>query len=136
MRCSAIAIIIASLFSFIYFDLYFKAYNRYDDRVEIVGMVEEVSQSSSYSLRLKVRAETVNGKKSTYCFYAYASKTDAQGVIEGSRISFKARLDGFSDDSYTYNISNGINAYASDVEDLQIIEYTKGNLFFPILYYI
>lgn len=129
MRLIGGALLLASLLSFVYFDLCFKAYEVYDDRVEIVGTVEEVSSSSSYTMRLTVRAESIDGKPTSfYRFYAYPTKTEAKGVVEGTRISFSAELDGFSDESYTYNISNGINAYASDVEDLKIIEYTNGGI--------
>lgn len=128
MRIISGVILLSSLFSFLYFDLYFKAYEVYDDRVDVVGTVEEVSSSSSYTMRLTVKAESVNGKASTYRFYAYPTKTEAKGVVEGARIKFTAELDGFSDESYTYNLSNGINAYASDVEDLEILEYTSGGI--------
>lgn len=125
---SSIALIVASLFSHLYFDAYFKAYNLYDEEVAIVGTVEEVSESSSYSYRLLIKAESVNEASSSYRFYAYPSKADSNGIIEGTRISFTARLEGFSDESYTYNIAKGINAYASDIDNINILEYTDGSL--------
>ena len=128
LQLAAGAILLSSLLSYLYFDLYFKAYDIYDGEVEIVGTVEAVTESSSYTQRLLVRAESIDGKISSYSFYAYPTTTEAEGIIEGTRISFKATLDGFSDDSYTYNISNGINAYASDIKELKILEYTDGNL--------
>lgn len=129
MWLSSAALLIACLLSFLYFDLYFKAYDIYDGEIEIVGTVEEVSESSSYSNRLLVKVESIDGKSCWgYKFYAYPTKAKSKGVIEGARISFKARLDGFSEESYTFNVSKGINAYASDVKDLKIIEYTDGTL--------
>ena len=126
LLASACILILASLLSFIYFDLNFKAYDKYEGEIEVVGVVEDVSESSSYSLRLLVKVEKINGKSSRgYHFYAYPTKTEAKGVIKGARISFKTVLDGFSDESYTYNISNGINAYAGDIDDLKILEYTS-----------
>lgn len=120
---------LSSFLSFIYFDTYFKAYDLYDGEVEIVGVVESVSESSSYTTRLQVNVEKINGKGGKgYDFYAYAKKTDAKGVIEGTRISFSATLDGFSDESENFNIANGINAYASDVSNLKVIEYTNGGI--------
>ena len=51
------------LVSFLYFDNYFKAYNLYDDTIEVVGYVEEVSSgSSSYTNRILVQVDTINGK--------------------------------------------------------------------------
>ena len=93
-----------------------------------MGTVEDVSLSSSYTTRLLVNVDTVNGTHRNYKFYAYAKRTDASGVIEGTKISFTARLEGFSSESETNNIAKGINAYASDVENLTIIKYTGGNL--------
>ena len=123
---SAGAVLLGAIASFLYFDLYFKAYNLYEGEVEIVGTVEEVSESSSYSQRLLIQAESLNGSPSTYRFYAYPTKAEASGIIEGTRISFKANLDGFSNESYTFNLSDGINAYASDLSEISILEYTDG----------
>lgn len=123
---AACILLLASLLSCLYFDLTFKAYEKYKDEIEVVGIVEDISESSSYSLRLLVKVESINGEQTRgYHFYAYPTKTDAKGVIRGARICFKTVLDGFSDESYTYNISNGINAYAGDVKDLKILEYTS-----------
>ena len=130
LTAASISVLIGCLLSFLYFDNYFKAYNLYDDNIEVVGYVEEVSSgSSSYTNRILVKVETINGKtKRGYYFYAYPTKTECEGIIEGTKIYFKASLDDFSDESYTYNISKGINAYASDISDIEIIEYTYGSL--------
>ena len=126
---AGVAVLVSSLLSFVYFDLTFKAYEIYDDRVEIVGTVEEVSESSSYTSRLLIRSESIDGKPTyIYRFYAYPTKTEAKGIRQGTRVKFSAYLDGFSEESYAYNISNGISAYASDIEDLEIIEHTGGTL--------
>jgi hypothetical protein len=61
LLCSC-AIFLSCLLSFIYFDNYFKAYEIYDERVEIVGEVTDVSKSSSYTTRLLVKVEKINGK--------------------------------------------------------------------------
>lgn len=130
MRISGIVLLLSFLLSFLYFDLTFNLFDRYEERVEVVGVVEEVSPSStSYSQRLTVKIECIDGKKvSGYKVYAYPSKTEAKGIIENTRISFSTVFGGFSKESKQYNISNGINAYANDVEDLTIIEYTNGGI--------
>ncbi len=130
IKLSAGAILLASLFSFIYFDLYFKAYKVYNnEEVEVIGVVEKIAESSSYTHRLLVKTESINNaKKPSYRVYAYVNKSDAKGIIEGARISFKASFTSFSDESYISNVANGINAYASDVSELKIIEYTGGSL--------
>ena len=126
---SSIAILVSSLCSYLYFDRYFKAYELYDEPIEIVGRVESISQSSSYSLRLLIDVESIDGGSGRgYNLYAYPTKTEASGIIEGTRVKFTARLSGFSDESMTYNISRGINAYAGDITDLTVIEHTDGSL--------
>ena len=125
----AITLLVSCFFSHIYYDRFFYAYDLYDERVEIEGVVEGISETSSYTTRLHVKANKVNGKnKSRYSFYAYVKKADAKGIIEGTKISFTASLEGFSDESRSFNIAKGINAYASDVEDVRIIEYTNGGI--------
>ena len=129
LKSISVIIILSSILSYVYFDTYFKAYDIYNERVEVVGTVSGVSESSSYTTRLLVNVEQINGKaKGGYKFYAYTKKNDAKGVVEGTRISFDAILEGFSAESKTSNIANGINAYASDVTNLNIIEYTNGGL--------
>lgn len=126
---SSVALILSAIWAFLYFNLHFKAYEIYDDEIDIVGTVEEITPSSSYSIRLLVKVEKINNKlKGGYRFYAYTDKTDAKGIIEGTRISFKATLSGFSEESYSYNVSKGINAYAGDVNDLSILEQTDGSI--------
>ena len=58
----SVIIIISCLLSYLYFDQYFKAYKIYEGEIEIVGTVEVVSQSSSYTTRLLVDAEKINGE--------------------------------------------------------------------------
>ncbi len=130
MRISGIVLLLSFLLSFLYFDLYFKLYNRYEKRVEIVGVVEEIAPSSTaYTQRLTVEIESINGKDARgYKVYAYPTKTDSKGIIENTRISFTTTLGGFSKDTRQFNISKGINAYANEVEDIKILEHTKGDL--------
>ena len=127
-KAITVILFLSYLLSFIYFDLTFNIYDKYDTEVEIEGIVEEVSQSSSYSMRLLIRVERINGKRANYNVYAYPTKAEATGIIEGTRIKFFATLGGFSKESRIYNISEGINAYANDIRDIEILEYTSGRL--------
>ena len=122
-------LILSALLSFLYFDCYFNAYDLYDDEVKIEGVVIGINETSSYTTRLLVNVENLNDKHGKfYSVYAYVKKSEAKGVIEGTRVSFYAMFEGFSDESRSYNISKGINAYASDVREFQIVEYTSGGL--------
>lgn len=126
---SSAVLLLSCALSYLYFDRYFYAYEIYDERIEIDGIVEQVSAASSYTTRLQVKTKKIDGSKdSRYRFYVYVNKSDAKGVIEGTNVTFTAILEGFSDESRSTNISKGINAYASDVEDLNIIKYTNGGI--------
>ena len=125
----SVVLFLSFLLSYLYFDNYFYAYEVYKNEIEVVGVVDEVAASSSYKLRLKIYVESINGKSvNDYTFYAYPTKTDAKGIIDGTRISFTATLGGFSDDSRIYNISKGVNAYANDIDNIEIIEYTDDGI--------
>ena len=135
LKIVTLVLLLSFLLSFLYFDLGFKIYERYDEEVEITGVVEEVSSSSSYTMRLLVRVEKINGKRASYRVYAYPTKSESGGIIEGTRISFFSTLGGFSDESMTYNIASGINAYANDIRDIQIIEYAAGGITAKLRHY-
>ena len=101
-----------------------------------MGRVDELAATNSYTSRFLVKVEKINGEDVYgYKFYAYTNKSDAKNIVCGTRISFNADLTGFSEDSKSYNISKGINAYASDLSDLTIIEYTDGGLAGRLSYY-
>ncbi len=128
-KCITLSLLLSFLFSHLYFNQWFKAYELYDDEVNIVGTVEQVSETNSYTRRLLVRVEELNGEENKgYKFYAYASKADCINIIRGTRVRFDAKLTGFSDDSKSYNFSRGINAYASDTRNIEIIEHTDGGI--------
>jgi ComEC/Rec2-related protein len=135
LKIITVILLLSYLLSFLYFDLGFKIYEKYDGEVEITGVVEEVSSSSSYTMRLLVKVERINGKRANYHVYAYPTKAESAGIIEGTRLSFFSTLGGFSDESMTYNISNGINAYANDIRDIKIIEYTSGGIMARLRHY-
>ena len=118
---SSCAILLSCLFSYLYFDLFFKIYDIYDGSVEIVGIVEDISESSSYTSRLLIRTESINGQKKQFKVYLYPTTEEADGIIENTRISFTATLGGFSDESRFYNFARGINAYANDVDNIKIL---------------
>ena len=135
-RAISITLIISFFLSFIYFDKWFNAYEIYDEEIEIVGTVEEITLSNSYTTRLLVKVDSINDKRANgYKFFAYAKRADTAGIIYGTKIRFHATLTGFSDESRSYNISKGINAYASDVKNIEILEYTDGGIRGQLLYY-
>ena len=131
-----ISLILSFLLSFFYFDCWFKAYEKFEGEVQIEGVVEDYSLTNSYTKRLTVKVKSINGRNARgYKFYAYASKSDADNIICGTEIKFNATLTGFSEESKSYNISKGINAYASDVNNIEIIGYKNKSIRSVILQY-
>ncbi len=125
----SLILLVSYLCSFLYFEKWFKAYEIYNDEVQVVGTVEGISDTNSYTRRLLVRVEELNGeRKFGYKFFAYTSKSEVNNIITGTKIRFNATLTGFSEDSLSYNISKGINAYASDTNNIEILEHTDGGL--------
>ena len=122
-RIITIVALASMLFSYIYFDVYFAAYNRFDGVVKISGTVTDVSPSSSYSTKLTVLTSDVNGAPfSRYNITVYFPKAEAATMPEGTEIEFEATLHGFSKESRRYNTSIGVSAYADDVENVKILK--------------
>ena len=124
---SALALIVSSALSYIYFDLYFKAYERFEGRVSIEATVLSITPSTEYSSKILVKSTEVNGEDfSSYKFVIWLSKDDFQGIGEGDRISYFATLSGFDSkgefDSRQYYFSDGISASCENVEELTLIE--------------
>ncbi|MBQ8303183.1 MAG: ComEC/Rec2 family competence protein [Clostridia bacterium] len=117
ISASCIVLTFTYLLSFLYFDLYFNIQNKYKERIEITGIVEEIAPSS-YSRRLLIRIEEINGEKDFgHKVYTYVPKNQDYYVLNGTRVTFTAVLNGFSDEAKQYNYSIGICAYADAPED-------------------
>ncbi|MBE6534265.1 MAG: ComEC/Rec2 family competence protein [Ruminococcaceae bacterium] len=136
LRLIGLVMIIAIIFSFVYFDLYFSSYNRFDGRVEITGTVTDISLTNSYTTRLTIRTDNIDKSLfSKYNINAYFSKSEAAQMPEGTQIKFEATLHGFSADSKNYNTSIGISAYASDIENLEIIAHSVSGIHSVLSHY-
>ena len=61
MRICSLVIILCSVLSYLYFDIYFFASNRFGDRVSIVGEVTEID-FESYNDKIEIKSESVNSK--------------------------------------------------------------------------
>ncbi len=120
---SSIVALLSILFSFIYFDIYFRVYEKYDEAVQIEGTIVSVDNydfSSSYIIKTK----TINGKHSPYKIKLYSSDYTLKDAVAGTKISFYAKLGAFEDfsdfDAETYYFADGISAEATEIKDLEI----------------
>ena len=117
LSSACVVLLITYFLSFLYFDIHFNLQNKYKERIEITGIVEEVAPSS-YSRRLLIRVEEINGEKDFgHKLYTYVPKQQDYYVINGTRVTFTAVLSDFSDEAKQYNYARGICAYADDPED-------------------
>lgn len=121
--CSFV-IILASLLSYLYFDLWFYADKRYEDRCEIEGVVESVNFDNSVKT-IVLKADSVNGDPfSSYKLLVTLDDEEITNVSASSAISFSAKLNPFSStlefDEASYYYARGYNAQADEVEALTI----------------
>lgn len=130
LRVLAICSLISMLFSFLYFDLWFKAYERYEEDVKIVGTVEEI-QRNSYSAQILIKTDDINGTAfSNYKLIAYVNNEKYYGYSIGSRVEFTGTIEGFtaldtSFDVKSYNFSHGISGIVRTTDNFKILDIGK-----------
>ncbi len=129
-------LLVSMICSFIYFELYFKLYNHYEDEVIIEGNIVSY-ENDSYTSNIVVKTTKIDGK-AKYGHLVRMSlekyKLDERFDI-GSKISFSGNIREFEDfsdmDANTYYFAKGIGA---DVKNVRNIQYLgEGNL--PLSYY-
>ena len=119
-----ITIIAASLFSFIYFDLWYYAENRFEDRCEIEGTVESFDFSGA-NKTLVLSTDSIEEKALTkYTILVILEDDDITNITIGSQVCFSAEIKSFvstSDfDAAAYYHSRGYSAQAINVENLTV----------------
>ncbi len=122
----ALSLICSAIFSYLYFDLWFKADKRFSDEATIYGTVESVD-FSTYSTTYVVKSETVDLKPMTkYRLLLRLPSDEDLDLKAGSVVLFKAEIAGFKStedfDSKSYYYSSGINAEAINAKDITIID--------------
>lgn len=125
------AIIIAMAFSYIYFDIHFKLYDRYDTAVSIEGKISSIEEGKFYSTIIIQTEKIEKQNRHGYKIRLQLNNYDLGDEYDvGSKVSFKAKLcefENFGDiDAKAYYFSDGISADAKNVEDIKIIG--KGNV--------
>ena len=127
---AASALILSLLVSFLYFGLWFRAYERFDGEVEIEAVVTEVRESSFPGATVTLKTRSINGAPfSRYKLLASLDAEEASLVRKGSVISLKCRLTAFEgDDSFdaeSYYTSRGYSAKARDINNIAVIGKTS-----------
>ncbi len=132
-RIAAILAMVSMSFSFIYFDLWFKAYDRYEKKVKIVGTIEEMERHS-YTTEILIRTDNIDDTAfSNYKLTAYINHELYYGFSVGSTVEFKGVIEEFSSsdssfDIQSYNFSRGISGVIYEIEDFRILDIGKPTL--------
>ena len=129
IRVASVCAFLAILFSFLYFDLWFKAYDRYDGDVTVVGTVQNITPNS-YTNALYVKTDNINGTPlSEYDLIVYVDKNLYYGFSVGSKIKFNGTIEAFTNekdfDAESYYTSLGISGVINEVKVFEIIDNGK-----------
>ena len=125
------ALLVSFLSSYLYFDCWFKAYERFDGEVEVSATVTEIDKSIYYSTTLTLKTDNIDDEafSSAYNLRATVSPESALHLAKGCVVKFTCRLNAFEDsfdfDANSYYTARGISA---DAEILERDCYAKINL--------
>ena len=137
LKIISIASLIAMMFSFIYFDLWFKAYERYDGDVEITGTVMDMS-TDTYTTKITLKTDTVNDTPfSKYKLIVYVNSDEYHNFSIGSKIKFNGEIEKFREisngfEEELYYLAQGTSGVVNDVRDFEHIATGE----YPISYKI
>ena len=120
----SVCLIASTLFSGVYFVLWFHAYDRFDGEVNISGTVVTWEQSEFYD-RFYVKTDDVNGEPfSKYNLILDIPRTERGTLHPGCEIEISAEIEDFGEsdgfDIKSYYFSRGINGVISDHTGLKI----------------
>lgn len=136
IRIIAVCSIIATLFSFIYFDLWFKAYDRFEGDVKIVGKIEEIEYKSQRSSVLVKTSEIENASLSRYKLIVYLDNEEYYGYSIGSSVEIVGTITSFTSDedfdSETFYNAKGVSGYINDVQTFKITDVGEYTLSYKI----
>ncbi len=134
-KVCSIALLLSLVFANVYFDCWFKSYERYDgERVNIHGTVSELEVTSAYNVGVSVITDSIDGTSfSRYKIKAYLSADEASVLQVGTKCTFSAILcefENYSDsfNSKSYYSSRGYNAFADEVSNIKVVEHASGGL--------
>ena len=129
-RFASLALLIAVLFSYVYFDVYFPIYNRYGENLEIVATVDEIDASTS-PRKVTLITKTINGvDEEGFKLFAELGFNILTNVSEGAEVKFTGS---FTDLSGAENHAAALNlksrGYSAEVNVSSKIEVLAVNDF-------
>lgn len=126
VRVAILCSLASILFSYLYFDLWFKAYNRYDGEVTLTGTVESFD-NSSYNSVVHIKTNDINDSYfSEYNIIVYLDKNTYYGYSIGSEVKIKGEIVSASTtgnfDAESYYNAKGISGFINDVTYFEITD--------------
>lgn len=136
IRVISISSIIAVLFSSVYFDIWFKAYERYEGYVTIYGRIEDFETLNGSSEIILKTTNIDDTPLSEYKLLVYVDNDKFYGFSIGSEIEIVGKIDNFTSrenfDARSYYTSRGISGTVNEVVDFSLKDVGD----YPITYKI
>ena len=129
--CSC-AILISSFFSFLYFDLYFKAHKRFEGEVTVNGIITQYN-SSQNGVDFIIKCKDINRTPlSKYKLKVYSNYTEAKNLSVGSEIFITGIIEDFNPghdaDDFNYNYASGISGKITNIKSIEVVGTGKPGL--------
>ncbi len=126
LRILSVSCVIAALFSYLYFDLYFRAYDRYEGESTITGTIEEID-NKTYANAVLISTEDINNTSfSDYNIIVYLDRDEYRNYSIGTRVKVKGVIENFGAgedfDAESYYTSRGISGIVNEVSDFEILD--------------
>ena len=126
-RIMIVTVLFSIIASYVYFDTWFKVYNRYQDEVTLEGTVTDI-EKMAYQTSVEIKTKNINNDLlSSYRLKAYLDSDKYYGFSIGSKVTLTGKISRFSSensnfDIESYYISQGIAGIITDVSDFSVIE--------------
>ena len=125
-RLCAVALLISSLFSYLYFDIHFSIYKRYDENAEIIATVDDIDTEAT-PLTITLIIETVNSvDEKGFKIITYTDYDTFTNISEGSSVKIVGTLSGF-DSAENYYKSEGISAKLESISEIELLAVNEFN---------
>jgi competence protein ComEC len=126
LRVAVISSLLAVIFSYLYFDLWFKAYDRYEGEVTATGTVQSFD-TSSYKATVHIKTTDINETAfSEYNLIVFLDKNEYYGYSVGSEVKIKGVIESVSNssdfDAESYYNAKGISGFINEVTYFEITD--------------
>ena len=121
-----VTLLLSTILSQLYFNLWFFADQRIKGEATVVGTVIEEEQTNIYTTRYVVKTENINELPFSKYKLEFYLKNEEKSLTVGSKVSFKCDIAGYQDyESKNYKYGQGLSAKCENVSELSIFDGTK-----------